>query len=54
MKHAELAALLAATEAALAKHPAAYPDVLATSAARGAGMPELRAAIARLVKERGA
>jgi GTP-binding protein len=51
---AELAALVAATAAALAKHPAAYPDVLATSARSGAGIPELRAAIARLVKERAA
>ena len=54
VKDAELAALLAATAAALAKHPAAHPDVLATSARSGAGMAELRAAIARLVKERGA
>ena len=54
VKDAELAALLAATAAALAKHPAAHPDVLATSAHSGAGMAELRGAIARLVKERGA
>ena len=54
VKDAELAALLAATAAALAKHPAAYPEVLATSARSGAGMPELRAAIARLLKERAA
>jgi len=38
--------------AALAKHPAAFPEVLATSSHSGAGMPELRAAIARLVAER--
>jgi GTP-binding protein len=54
VKDAELAAILAATAAALAKHPAAYPEVLATSARSGAGMPELRAAIARLLKERAA
>jgi len=53
-KNAELAALVAATQAALAKHPAAYPEVLVTSARTGAGIPELRCAIARLVKERGA
>src|SRR5215510_6436844 len=53
-KSAELAALVAATEAALAKHPAAHPEVLVTSARTGAGIPELRSAIARLVKERGA
>jgi GTP-binding protein len=54
VKDAELAALLAATAAALAKHPAAYPEVLATSAHSGAGMAELRAAIGRLLKERAA
>ena len=50
---AELAAHVAATEAALAKRPAAFPQVLATSARDGAGIPELRAAIARLKRERG-
>ena len=49
---AELAARLAATQAALAKHPAAYPDVLITSAHEGGGIAELRAAIARLLAER--
>src|SRR5215468_6563597 len=53
-KTAELAALIAATQAALAKDPAAYPEVLVTSARTGAGIPELRCAIARLLKERGA
>src|SRR6266852_5484583 len=38
VKDAELAALVAATETALAKHPAAYPDVLATSARIGGGI----------------
>ena len=52
-KNAELAALVAATQAALAKHPAAYPEVLVTSARTGAGIPELRCAIA-LIRERGA
>jgi GTP-binding protein len=50
---AELDACLAATEAALASHPAAFPNVLATSARTGSGIPELRAAIARLLTERG-
>ena len=49
---AELGACLAATEAALASHPAAFPNVLATSARTGGGIPELRAAIARLLAER--
>ena len=48
-----LAALVRSTEAALARHPAAYPEVLATSAREGAGISELRAAIARLIAERG-
>src|SRR5438128_7179 len=49
---ADLAARLAATQAALAKHPAAYPEVLVTSAHEGGGIAELRAAIARLLAER--
>ena len=51
---ADLAARVTAMQAALAKHPAAFPEVLPTSARSGAGIPELRAAIARLLKERGA
>jgi GTP-binding protein len=51
---ADLAALITATKAVLAKHPAAHPEVLVTSARSGAGIPELRAAMARLIKERGA
>jgi GTP-binding protein len=49
---AELAARIVATKAALAKHPAAFPDVLSTSARNGTGLGELRAAIARLLAER--
>ena len=52
VKAAELAARVAETEAALAKHPAAFPHVLATSSRSGAGMAELRAAMARLLEER--
>jgi GTP-binding protein len=47
------AAVLAATDAALARHPAAHPELLLTSAHTGAGIPELRSAIAQLLKERG-
>jgi len=54
VKDADLAALVAATKAALAKHPAAYPEVVLTSSRTDAGIAELRAAIARLLKERGA
>ena len=53
-KASDRPSLLAATEAALAKHPAAYPELLLTSARTDAGIPELRSAIARLLKERGA
>jgi len=49
---AELAGRIAATKAALAKHPAAFPEVLATSARNATGLGELRAAIARLLSER--
>ena len=49
---AELAGRIAATKAALVKHPAAFPDVLATSARNATGLGELRAAIARLLAER--
>jgi GTP-binding protein len=52
VKPAELAGRIAEVEAALAKRPAAFPTVLATSAHDSAGIPELRAAIARLLEER--
>jgi GTP-binding protein len=45
-----LAERIAATSAALARRPAAFPEVLTTSARSGAGMPDLRASIARLLK----
>ena len=51
---AALAERLEAVNAAMAKRPAAFPDVLATSARNGAGIPDLRAAIARLRAERDA
>ena len=53
VKPAELAVKIAETTAALAKHPAAFPEVLATSSHSGTGMPELRAAMVRLLGERG-
>jgi GTP-binding protein len=46
-----IAAVIAATETALAAHPAAFPLVLASSARTGAGIAELRAAIAQLLAE---
>ena len=45
---AALAATIAGLGAALARHPAAFPEVLATSAETGRGLPELRAAIAAM------
>jgi GTP-binding protein len=48
----ELAARIAETKAALAKRPAAFPEVIATSSRTGAGMEDLRAAVARLLAER--
>jgi GTP-binding protein len=53
VKQAELAGRIAETEAALEKHPAAFPQVLATSSRSGTGMPELRGAMVRLLEERG-
>jgi GTP-binding protein len=40
-------------KAAIAKRPAAFPDLIATSARSGEGIERLRAAIARLAEERG-
>jgi GTP-binding protein len=51
---AELAERIGTVKAAIRKRPAAFPDVITTSSHTGAGMPELRAAIARLLIERGA
>jgi GTP-binding protein len=52
VKAADLEKRLADTAAAIARRPAAFPEIAVTSARDGAGMPELRAAIARLFKER--
>jgi GTP-binding protein len=52
VKPAELDERAAATAAALAKHPAAFPELLVTSSRTGAGMPQLRAAMVRLLEER--
>ena len=52
VKAGDLAACRAKTVTALAKHPAAFPDVLTTSSRSGMGMPELRAAVVRLIEER--
>jgi GTP-binding protein len=49
----DLSSRLTSVETALARHPAAYPAVLTTAAETGAGIAELRAAIGRLLQERG-
>jgi GTP-binding protein len=53
VKKAEQDARVAATLAAIAKRPAAYPEVIFTSSLSGEGVGALRAAIARLLAERG-
>ena len=53
IKPGALGSRIAETAAALARRPAAFPEVLATSARQDAGIPELRAAVARLIAERG-
>src|SRR4029078_1492179 len=53
LKPSELGHRIAEVEAGLAKRPAAFPTVLATSSHDGTGIPELRAAIVRLLAERG-
>ncbi len=47
----EIERTLAATEAALLKHPAARPDALVTSSEKGLGIEELRELIATLVEQ---
>jgi GTP-binding protein len=51
-KPAELEQRLTDIKAALVTHPAAFPEVIVTSAQAGAGIAELRAAIIRLLGER--
>jgi len=44
-----MAEVIAALEAEIAGHGACHPEVIATSAETGAGIPELRAALAAVV-----
>jgi GTP-binding protein len=53
VKAAEQAKRQSDTVLGLAKRPAAYPEVIFTSSNTGEGIPELRAAIAQLLAERG-
>jgi GTP-binding protein len=52
VSEAELAECSESVMTAIRKRPAAFPDLIATSARSGAGIAVLRAAIARLVRER--
>ena len=49
---AALDSTIDAVAAAIARRPAAFPEIIATSAREGAGIAELRAAVARLLRER--
>ena len=51
MKPAEVEAMVERTLKAIAKRPAAFPRVQATSAAKGTGLPELRAEIQAVALE---
>lgn len=53
LKKSEVESRLRGVEAALAKRPAAFPQVLLTSSRDDRGVPELRAAVAKLLEERG-
>jgi GTP-binding protein len=52
ISEAALEQLVATTLTALKKRAAAFPEIIATSSRKGDGIPELRAAIARIVEER--
>jgi GTP-binding protein len=54
LKPSELERRMAETTAAIAKRPAAYPEIQPTSSRTGLGVAELRAGIARLLAERAA
>lgn len=53
LKPAAREARIAEVSAALARRPAAFPEVIATSSRDGLGVADLRTAIARLLAERG-
>jgi GTP-binding protein len=53
VKASELPARIKETETALTKFAATFPSIIATSAHDGMGIAELRAAVARLLAERG-
>jgi len=54
VKPAELSRCVAETETALARRPAAFPEIIAVSSYEGLGLDTLRASVARLLAEHGA
>jgi len=52
IKPHELEKVAEETAAALAKYPAAFPEVIVTSAEKGVGIPDLRATIAGILADR--
>ena len=50
IKGSELSAVTAATEVEARKHPAAHPEIIATSSEKGLGLAELRAAVLEAVR----
>ena len=52
LKPGELEVCIESVRAAIRKRPAAFPVIAATSSEKGDGMPELKAAMARLIAER--
>ena len=50
VKASALAEVQAATEAEARKHPAAHPEVIATSSEKGMGIAELRTAVLEAVE----
>ncbi|TAL82184.1 MAG: YihA family ribosome biogenesis GTP-binding protein [Beijerinckiaceae bacterium] len=53
MKKSEVTARIDETLAALARRPAAFPEVVVTSSHKGDGLDDLRGAVAKLLKEHG-
>jgi GTP-binding protein len=49
----DLERVIARTEQSLAKHPAAYPHIIATSAETAMGFEDLRAVVAKLLDAHG-
>jgi len=54
LKKSEIEARVEGVRTAIAKRPAAFPEILLTSSRDDRGVPELRASIARLLADRGA